>query len=219
MKVVCVVPAFNTAGVLPKVIDNLRSRFNEIVLVNDGSRDKTAEVAESLGITVLHHLVNRGQGAALKTGTEYALSLGAEIIVHFDSDGQFLVEDAVRLVEIIEKGEADMVFGSRFFDKKTKMPFLKRYLIMPLARAVNRLFGIRFTDPQSGFRVFNRSVALQLNWQQDRMAHCSEILATAHTLPIRLKEIPITVIYNEFGQTFGGGLRIIRDLLLARLNR
>lgn len=193
--------------------------IEEIVVVNDGSLDETGRIAEEGNVTVIHHLLNRGQGAALKTGTEYALAQGADIIVHFDADGQFRAQDIDRVVQPLVDDEADIVFGSRFLDKTTQLPWFKGWVIMPLARLINRwFFNIRLTDPQSGFRAFNRRAALVLDWQQDRMAHCNEILIAAHRQPLRVKEVPITVIYNEFGQKFSGGLKILRDLFLGALN-
>lgn len=220
MQVWCVIPAFNVSRQLPAVIASIRPIINQIVIVNDGSSDLTGVVAESLGVEVIHHTINRGQGAALKTGTEFALDQGADIIVHFDGDGQFRASDLNTILQPLLEGKADIVFGSRFLDRTTALPLIKRLFIMPLARIINRwLFKIRLTDPQSGFRAFAGSVYQQLEWHQDRMAHCSEILIKAHRQPLRLVEVPITVDYHEFGQRFSGGFRIIRDLCLAALNQ
>jgi hypothetical protein len=91
---------------------------------------------------------------------------------------------------------------------------------MPIARGINHIFfNIHLTDPQSGFRAMTRKAAENINWQQDRMAHCNEILIEVHRRPLRIQEVPITVIYYEFGQKFLGGIRILRDLFLARLNK
>lgn len=219
MKVICVIPTYNEASSLPAVIASLKAVVDETIVVDDGSIDNTLEVLKDLPVKALSHAVNRGQGAALKTGTIQALRDGADVIVHFDADGQFRAEDIVRLVEMIKQQQADIVFGSRFLDNTTVMPVLKKHIIMPLARLVNRLFfNIRLSDPQSGFRAFNRQAANQLDWQQDRMAHCSEILVSAHQTGLAIREVPITVVYNDFGQRFSGGFKILRDLFLAKMN-
>jgi hypothetical protein len=98
------------------------------------------------------------------------------------------------------------------------MPFFKKKIIMPLARLVNKIFfNLNLSDPQSGFRVMTISAAKELDWQQDRMAHCSEILFLAHKRGLNIAEIPITVIYNDFGQRLGGGFKILKELLLGKL--
>lgn len=224
MSVFCVIPAWEEAPTLetsplPKVVESLSGIVDRIVVVEDGSEDYTYEVAKKLPVDLLHHVINRGQGAALKTGTLYALEQGADIIVHFDADGQFRPEDVSKVIEPIQRGEVDIVFGSRFLDDTTQMPWLKKNVIMPLARLVNRVFfNIRTTDPQSGFRAFSRRAAEQIDWHQDEMAHCSEILVVAHRSGLPILEVPITVLYPDFGQRFSVGLKILRDLFIAKLN-
>jgi len=219
MKTICVIPAYNESSSLSKVINDLVGLVDKIVVVDDASTDSTLEILKSLPVEVLSHVINRGQGAALRTGTIYALQQGADIIVHFDADGQFRAEDIGRLIEPIKQGQAEVVFGSRFLDNTTIMPNFKRTVIMPLARLVNSLFfNIRLTDPQSGFRALSRRAAEKITWQQDRMAHCSEILVLAHRSNLPLTEVPITVLYANFGQRLGGGFKILRDLFFAKLN-
>lgn len=220
MKVFCVIPAYNEEENIEQVVRDVAAAVDRTVVVDDCSTDDTARLAEQAGATVLRHLVNRFQGAALQTGNDYALQNGADIIVHFDADGQFLSREIRDLVEPIERGECDMVFGSRFLEKKSELPFLKERIIMPIARTVNYLFfGIDFTDPQSGFRAMSRQAAEIIRIEQDGMSHCSEILHKAFANKLRIKEVPITVIYEEFGQGFGGGFKIIKEFILSKLIR
>lgn len=224
MKVAVVIPAWEEVSRresfrLPEVIRGVAGLADLTIVVDDGSHDGTSEGIAELPIHLLRHPINRGQGAALKTGTRYALDQDADIIVHFDGDGQFRPEDVATVIEPIRRGEADAVFGSRFLDNTTEMPAFKERVIMPLARFVNRLFGIRLTDPQSGFRAFSRRGAENIDWHQNQMAHCSEILISAHRSGLPIKEVPITVLYPEYGQSLGGGFKILRDLFLAKLNQ
>ncbi len=217
-KVFCIIPAYNEEETIGEVVREVKPLVDEVVVVDDGSQDQTAVLARTAGATVLRHLLNRGQGAALATGNKYALSRGAEIIVHFDADGQFRAEEISAMVAPIVRGEAEIVFGSRFLEKKSNLPWAKKNIILPLARLVNFVFlGIRLSDPQSGFRVLSSSAAQQIDITQDRMAHCSEIMSQAFRLKLRIKEVPITVFYRDFGQRFSGGLRILRDLFLGRI--
>ena len=199
MKVFCVIPAWNEASTIFQVVDQVKHQVDEVVVVDDGSIDDTVRLANSAGAIVLSHQINRGQGAALRTGTQYALDQGADIIVHFDADGQFVAEEIPEAVAVIANNEVEAVFGSR------------------LARLFNLIFlGVKFNDPQNGFRVLSASAARQLDWQQDKMAHCSEILWLTKLRKIKYQEIGVTVRYHNFGQNMSGGWRIITDLLLGR---
>ena len=219
MLVYCIIPAYNEAERIDQVIKDVLPLVDVVLVVDDASTDKTGELVKGTGAHLLRHVINRGQGAALRTGTHYALKQGAEIIIHFDADGQFLASDLPALIDPLKNNLADIVFGSRFLGTKNYMPKTKRYLIMPLARLVNRIFlGVRLTDPQSGLRAFNAEAGRRLNWQEDRMAHCSEILGLSIERGLRIKEVPMTVIYHDFGQRLTGGFKIIKDLFFNKLN-
>jgi len=234
MKTACIIPAFNEEKNIEKTIVDLLNWQNnsqlldEIIIVDDCSSDRTVEkireIEKSLEIIgvekikILLHPINLGQGASLQTGNEYALKKGADVIVHFDADGQFLAEEISRVVEPIKKDESDVVFGSRFLDIKSEIPVFKENIIMPLAKIFNLIFfGIKTSDPQSGFRAMRAEVAKKIEIENNRMAHCTEILAKAHKYKFRIKEVPITVVYNEFGQKFSGGFRIIKDLFFKKI--
>ncbi len=220
MKIFCVIPAYNESKSIIAVINRVKPLVDEMVVVDDHSADNTFELAKSTGIPVLHHIINRGQGAALQTGNDYALLHDADIIVHFDADGQFLAEEIKDVVRPIVDGQADIVFGSRFLGKKSNLPKFKKNVIMPLAKAINKIFfDINLSDPQNGFRAMSAKVAREIRIENDGMAHCNEILIKAFKNKYRVKEVPITVIYHEFGQKFSGGIRIIKDLIYKKLTR
>lgn len=224
-KVICVIPAFNEAENISAVIKSVLEKGYAAVVVDDFSLDDTAPKAQAAGAVVLRHLFNRGQGAALRTGSRWAMERGANIIIHFDADGQFLASDLPALIKPLQDKQADIVFGSRFLPaggtgkRQNKMPFSKRWIIMPLARFVNRCLGLRLSDPQSGLRAFQAEAFSRLAWQEDRMAHCSEILMLAKANHLRLAEVPMTVIYKQYGQKLSGGFKILKDLLLNKLTR
>jgi len=217
MKIFCVIPALNEEKNIKSVIEKVKDKVDKIVVVDDGSKDNTVNIAKNSQATTLKHIVNRGQGAALQTGNDYCLSENADIIVHFDADNQFLAEEILEVIKPIKENEADIVFGSRFLTKKSKIPFFKKRIIMPLARLINYFLNIKTSDPQSGFRAFNKKTAELIKIENDGMAHCSEILHKAFYYKLRVKEVPITVIYHEFGNNFSGGLRIIKDLLMGKI--
>ena len=220
MKVWVVIAAYNEARFISEVVADLKPRVDGVIVVDDCSKDETARLASEAGALVLAHVINRGQGAALRTGTEEAIEQGADIIVHFDGDGQFIAEEIARVVEPICRGEADVVLGSRFLDESSKLPWSKKYVLHPAARLLNRsVWGINFSDPQCGFRAFSLEAARSLRWRQDRMAHASEILALLSTSKWRVKEVPVTVIYHDYGQGLLGGFKIIKELFIKYLSR
>lgn len=223
--VFCIIPTYNEEKNILKVANDVIDKVDKVVVVNDASSDDTVHTIRkhiiSDKLIIINHIINRGQGAALQTGNEYAINNNAQIIVHFDADGQFLAKEIEDLVRPIKEKKADVVLGSRFLEKKSKIPWSKEKIIMPLARLINKIFSInkslKLTDPQSGFRAIHVNAIQELKIEQDRMAHCSEILNKISINEIKVKEVPITVIYNEFGQKFGGGVKIVKDLILGRL--
>lgn len=222
MKVAAIVPAYNEAGRVADVVRALARHADFVIVVDDGSSDRTAEAALEAGAVVLVHAVNRGQGAALKTGTEAALRHGADIIVHIDADGQHDPEALPKLVAPIMAGETDVVFGSRFLGAAADgMPF-SRKLLLRAARVFSAFaLGLpeRMTDPQSGLRALSATAARQVDFHQDRMAHCSEILRLVTHSPLRWTEVPITVRYTRQtlakGQKAGDAFGIVWQLFLG----
>jgi len=217
----CIIPAYNEEKNILKVVNACLKQVDKVIIVNDASTDSTINILKNISdnkLIVINHLINRGQGASLQTGNEYALANNAQIIVHFDADGQFLAQEIKDLIQPIKNKKADIVLGSRFLEKKSKIPWFKENIILPLARLVNKIFAKnKLTDPQSGFRAMNAAVLRNIKIEQDRMAHCTEIINKISAKNLKVKEVPITVIYNEFGQTFSGGIKIIKDLILGKL--
>ncbi len=217
-KIFIIVPAYNEENKIAEVLTDLTNNYHNIVVVDDYSQDKTTDIVRKFPVTLLQHQINRGQGATLETGNQYAFQKGADIIVHFDADGQFLVKEIEDLIKPIIHEGYEIVLGSRFLEKKSKMPWFKKYVIHSLARIVNRIFfGIKLTDPQSGFRAMSAAAAQKIKIEQDEMAHCSEILHKAFKYKLKIKEIPMTVIYHHFGNNFSGGLKILKDLIFKKI--
>jgi glycosyltransferase involved in cell wall biosynthesis len=219
-KIICIIPAYNEEKNIYKTVQEVKLYLKNVVVVDDGSSDKTACKAKEAGAKVLIHPINRGQGAALQTGNEYALIKQADLVVHFDGDGQFLASEINDLVKPIIENDYDIVFGSRFLQKKSDIPKFKIYIIYPLARIINRIFlQVKTSDPQNGFRAMNRKAIVSIKIENRGMAHCSEILYKTHLNKLKFKEVPITVIYHHFGQKFSSGLKILKDLFVNKLNQ
>lgn len=214
-----VIPSYNEEKNIVRVISGLFLHgFKNIAVVDDGSTDQTYEVAKQAGIYVLKHKINRGQGAALQTGDEFAVSRGADIVVHFDADGQFNPVDIKPAIEIMEKNKVDVIFGSRFLDNRSKMPWSKKNIIFPVARFINKFFtGVKLSDVHNGFRVLSKKALEKINITQDRMAHNSEIVKEIRKFGLTFMESPVQVTYAGYGQGLSGGVKILWDLFKGRL--
>ncbi len=208
---------FNEAARLSAVLAGLtRAGFKHVVVVDDGSSDTSASLAALSQVTVISHVINRGQGAALQTGTAYALKNGAKQVVHFDGDDQFNSADIVTALRLMEKNNWDVILGSRFLDQRSRLPFTKKYFILPLSRIVMYVFtGLWLTDGQNGFRIFSRAAAEAVTITHDGMAHNLEIVSEIRKHHLRVGECPVEVRYHRYGQGLRGGVKILRDLLLS----
>ena len=214
---IAVVPAYNEEKNIGPVISGLFNHADKVVVVDDGSVDNTLSEAHRAGAVVLHHEINRGQGAALQTGHEYALKIGADYVVDFDADGQFDVTDIKPALAELQKSGADILFGSRFLDNRSQVPWLKRRVLLPLGRLFNRIFfDINLTDAHNGFRILNQRALARIHITQDRMAHASEIPGQAKKLGLKHIEFPVRVVYCEYGQGWSGGLKVVRDIAVGK---
>ena len=218
-----VIPAYNEALRLPKVLRGLRERCSSIVVVDDGSSDQTAAAALGNGAIVLRHLINRGQGAALRTGLQFALERGATQIITFDADGQHQAEDISALLETLRTEQADLVVGSRFLGSAPGIP-LHRWLTLKLAVIFTRLTtGLKLTDAHNGLRAMTSAAAAKLTFTEDGMAHASQILSMAAKLKLKVREVPCSIVYTkqslEKGQPTSAAFRILGRLAISRLIR
>lgn len=222
MNIWIVIPAYNEAQKIKEVITDLKkNNFKNIVVIDDASADMTSEVAAQQAVHVLLHKVNRGQGAALATGTQYALLNDADIIVHFDADGQMQAKDIPTLVKALGSKDVDVAIGSRFLSKESNIPALRKVLLAG-ARIFNRVFlGITLKDPQSGFRAMKRIAAEQIKIKHDRMAHCSQMLHDMYEQGLTIQEVPVEIRYTEYslhkGQNSFDAIKIVWDLLIGKI--
>lgn len=214
---IAIVPVFNEEKRIAGVVKNLQAHVDSVVVVDDKSFDNTILEAKKSGAIILKHKINLGQGAALETGHEYARMMGADYVLHFDGDGQFCVEDIAPALENLKKNKADILFGSRFLDNKSKLPFFKKYFVLPLGRFVNKMFGVvSLRDSQNGFRILNKKALDKIIITQNRMAHATEIMGLVKEHGLKYVEFPVRVIYYEYGQSAFGGFKIVRDLLFGK---
>lgn len=198
--IVAILPAFNEEVSIGSVVLRTRRYADRVIVVDDGSSDRTADVAELAGAEVIRHPENRGKGAALKTGFE---SLNGEsVVVTMDTDGQHDPSDLPKLVEPILNGEADMVNGSRYINgNKKDTPFYRRMGQQVLDKATNLNSGLSITDSQSGFRAFAAFTKEAFRFNQSGLAIESEMLVDAANAGLRIKEVEIGVRYDVDGSS------------------
>jgi len=216
-----VVPAYNEAAVIGEVIADLRSVFDHVVCVDDGSQDDTGAVALRAGAHLVSHPVNLGQGAAIQTGTEYARSQpGAEVFVTFDADGQHRVKDVIRMIDKLSAEDVDIVIGTRFADQgvHSEVPVLKRIVLRTAVWLSPRSRRLNLSDAHNGLRVFNRKVAGGLDIAMSGMGHASEIIALVDENNWRVTEEPVEILYTDYskskGQPLVNGVNIVFDVFL-----
>lgn len=216
-----VMPAYKESARIRGTIADLQPKWGNIVVVNDGSPDDTGAVAKSCGVWVVTHPINRGQGAALQTGIDFALKRGAEYIVTFDSDGQHDPADIPAMLAPVQSGAADLTLGSRFLGRTVGMP-LSRRIVLKLAVLFTRVVSrIAVTDAHNGFRALSRAAAQSIRIRQDRMAHASEILDEIRRLGLHFQEVPVTIRYSaatlEKGQSSWNAIRIVWQFFVGKV--
>lgn len=169
MKLVIIIPALNEQFTIASVIQHIPKKFEgidttEVVLVDDGSRDRTVEVAQTVGAKVVRHYATRGVGAAFHTGLREALERGADVIVNIDADGQFDSADIPKLLQPVLRDGVGFVTATRFArpDLVPDMPAIKKWGNRWMTRIINFLTGQKFTDVSCGFRAYTRETALKL---------------------------------------------------------
>lgn len=221
-----VIPAFNEAAVIGDVIADVRSVFDHVVCVDDGSTDGTGDIALRAGAHLVRHPVNLGQGAAIQTGVEYARSQpGAQVFATFDADGQHRVKDVAAMIDRLSAGDVDVVIGTRFGGSVThRPPLLKRLVLQTAARLSRRGRQLGLTDTNNGLRVFNKTVADGLNFTMSGMSHATEFIMLIAENHWRVAEEPVEVLYTEYskskGQPLLNGVNIIFDgFLRGRIRR
>lgn len=190
-KIPAIIPSLNAEHTLREVIRATRPLVDLVVVVDDGSDDATSDVARSEGATVLRHEVNRGKGAALRTGFEYLLGRGYEAVITLDADGQHLPAMIPAFVEAHERDpRIAMIIGSRDHLFGEMLP-RRRNANRFSAWAISKFAGVRVPDSQSGFRLYTAHMLRSVHFRADRFDAESEMIVRAGRRGLRIVSIPI----------------------------
>ncbi len=221
-KVFIVIPAYNEKAVIRNVLENFRSTGYHVVVIDDGSDEPLNGLLNNLPVYLLRHRVNMGQGAALQTGIEFALSKNADFIITFDADGQHQATDIPALLQPLLEDKADITLGSRFLEGAAhNMPSARKWTLQ-LARCLNFLFtGLFLSDAHNGLRAMNSKAAQAIHIRENGMAHATELLAQVKKKKLRYAEVPVNIHYSTYsrqkGQSIWSGFRIVFDILLNKI--
>lgn len=224
MRVAIIIPAYNEEKTLDSVLKSIPRRFPvissvEIVVISDGSNDKTTEIALKNKVTLIEHDLNRGLGGALGTGFEYARRQNFEAILTFDADGQHNPEDIWPVIRPILYKKADVVIGSRLKNSKG-MPWYRIFGVWGLNITTAIFYWVWSTDSQSGLRAFSRKAFSSIDIQANKMEVSSEFFYEIGRKNLKLVEVPIESIYTEYslnkGQKNLNGFRILSKLIFRR---
>jgi len=200
-KIYIIIPAYNEETVIQNVVaETQNSGYENIIVIDDGSSDNTYKKAGEIeNITALKHKINRGKGAAAKTGIEAAKLLEADIIVTMDGDGQHNPENIKNLINPIINEDFDVILGSRLINPKG-MPFYK-IIHNEIANIITwYLYGLWVTDSQSGFRAYSANAFNVINTKADRYEYESEIIRQIYLNKLKFKEVPIKAVYTDYSK-------------------
>ncbi len=195
MKIIVSIPAYNEAKKIAEVTAKInevmkKERYNyKILVVDDGSRDETADAARKAGAIVYSDPVNLGLAETFRTEIRKCVEMNADVIVHIDADGQYLPEEIPKLIQKFKEGY-DIVLGSRFRGTIEYMPFLKKMGNRAFSRVISRLVKFKVTDCQTGFRVFSKKVAESINIISDH-TYTQEQIIKAVKMGFKIAEVPV----------------------------
>lgn len=212
-----IMPAYNEAEHISKVIKGIKKHCKKIVVVDDGSIDETEIICKKENVFFLKHIINLGKGAALRTGCDFALKNGAKEFIVIDSDGQHDPNEIPLFIDALKK--SDIVYGYRKFN--TTMPFTMRLGNFVLGKSIKILFKEDLLDTQCGFRAFSSRSYRLIRWVSNDYGMESEMIANAGKSHLKYAQVPIKTIYLDGykGTSAFDGIKILLDMIFWRLFR
>jgi glycosyltransferase involved in cell wall biosynthesis len=196
-RVAAVIPAYNEERFIGSVVLKTLQHADAVIVVDDGSTDSTAQIAEAAGARVVRHSQNHGKGEALNTGFRTARELSPQVVVTLDADGQHSPEEMARVVAPVLQDKADIVVGSRYLDNNSRVPMHRVWGHLAF-NFVNRLAsGVSLSDSQNGFRAFSKSALRVISFQSTDFSVESEMQFLAQKHELRVVEIPVTIQYLD----------------------
>ena len=196
INVAAVIPAYLEEKHIGDVVRRTLKQLANVVVVDDGSNDRTAEQAKNGGADVIIHEQNRGKGESIKSGFRYWLDHGATYVVILDGDGQHLPEEIERFLAAAASGIGELLIGTRMNDVR-EMPFVRRAVNRYMSRKISRACGQDIPDTQCGFRLVHRSIIPSLLGGTERFDYETEMLILASRAGCRIASVPISTVYSD----------------------
>ena len=196
MKITIGLPTFNEEKNIGKIINELKKKYESIIVCDDGSTDSTYEILKNLDVDVIKHEKNMGYGAAINSIFKKSQEIESDILVTFDADGQHKIEDIESVIKPILEKKSDISIGSRFLDSKNNVPGYRKVGIKIITHVTNSSIKEKITDSQSGFRAYNKNVLNQIKPLDLGMGISTEILIKASSLGLSISEVPIEITYS-----------------------
>jgi len=196
MTVAAVIPAFREEKHVAEVVRRTLQRLPNVLVVDDGSNDATADEARKAGADVIVHEQNRGKGESIKSGFRYWLENGSTYVVILDGDGQHLPEEIDRFLATAATSGAKLLVGTRMNDVR-EMPFVRRVVNRYMSRKISRACGQEIPDTQCGFRMVHRDIMSELLGGTERFDYETEMLILASRAGCRIAAVPISTVYSD----------------------
>ncbi|HEX3583722.1 MAG TPA: glycosyltransferase family 2 protein [Thermoanaerobaculia bacterium] len=220
MKLLALIPALNAESTIGDVVRKTREQVHDVIVIDDGCSDRTADVARAEGATVLRHDVNRGKGASLKSGFAYAREHGYDAVITLDADGQHLPSEIPKIIKAWQENGADLVIGGRahLFDHMLpRRRIANRFSAWAIAKAA----GTRVSDSQSGFRLYAARLLREVDLRTDGFDMESEVIIRAGVRKMRIVVTPVDLGFIDGLSTshyrpLGDTLRITWTAFRAR---
>ncbi len=225
MKTLVVIPVYNESETLKVVLEKVAKYVDGIVLVDDGSQPSMKSLAKGHDVFYLRHKINLGQGAALDTGTRFALSQGADLIIHMDADDQHDSAYIPAMIQQMKDTDTDIIIGSRFLDKEVQsnIPALRKFILKGAVYLNFITTGVKMTDAHNGFRIMNKKAASVMRFTENRMAYATEILDIIRRNKLKVGEIAQKVKYTDYslekGQKNINAVNILFDIISKKIFR
>jgi glycosyltransferase involved in cell wall biosynthesis len=220
-KVVAGIPAYNEAESIGDIIRRALSHVDEVIVVDDGSTDNTAQVASAAGATVIRSEHNQGAGGATGVCFQQAREGEAAVLVTIDGDGQHNAAEMPSLIAPVLRGEADLVIGSRFLDKGCRIPRYRRFGITVISTLLNLASRVKVSDSQSCYRAYSKKALRSLDITEPGFAFSVELIIKARRQGLAIDEVPISCIYHDHSHSLNPvvhGIGVALSVIRLRAN-
>ncbi len=213
--VVIIIPAYNEERFIGTTVLQARKFADTVIVIDDGSKDATADVADRAGATVVQHQKNSGKGVAVETGFGVARQYNPDVVIMMDADGQHIADELPRVAQPVIDGEADIVVGSRYLEATSDVPTHRVWGHRVFNTITHRTSGVKVTDSQSGFRAFSARAIQVLTFSSAGFSVESEMQFLAHDHNLRVVEVPITILYTDKAKrnVFAHGWTVLDGIL------